>query len=406
MQRQPLARQAFEGAVQERSSELELLGLGTLFAQGAAHERAVAAGPTPVDDLGEHRFVELHDGRPRREQGLDLLAKHAHHVVGQFLPRLVDTVRDAFEPHRPGQQIRSRQGDLHRPVGQAPDRLELVHGQWASGVAGEPPENGRVADGLGGDVEGPQLAGELVGVLHVGEQVDDRDELAVLEPAADEAGVAVPALFSVGHEIDARFDLGLDDLGHGAVGQLLEPRFVHAAFEPLVQGPQQPVGPGPAPDAAGRERGDAGRSSLSCQPCRSFHGPRLRARDRRTRVGTARHRGSGNGRHETTLGDEEAPAFRFRVVPGRDQLVARHPAPGRQVLGDRRLGREDLEQLPGVQRVDPAADLEQQPVAAVHVAAVEPVRRFVRMAIRRVRSLITHDDRLSRRNGSARLGCC
>ena len=90
----------------------------TLFAQGAAHERAVAAGSPPVDDLGEHRLVELDEGRPGREQGLDLLAEHAHHVVGQFLPRLVGPVGDAFEPHRPGQEIRSRQGDLHRPVGQ------------------------------------------------------------------------------------------------------------------------------------------------------------------------------------------------------------------------------------------------------------------------------------------------
>ena len=124
-----------------------------------------------------------------------------------------------------------------------------MHGQRPGRIAREPAEDGRVPDRLGRNVERLQLARELVGMLHVGKQVDDRDELAVLEPRSDEAGVAVPALLAVGHDVDTGIELGLDDHGHGAVGQLLELVFVESAFEPLVQGPQQPVGTRPAPDA-------------------------------------------------------------------------------------------------------------------------------------------------------------
>ena len=44
VQGQTLARKAFERSGQERAGELELLGPRPFLAQGAAHERAVAAG--------------------------------------------------------------------------------------------------------------------------------------------------------------------------------------------------------------------------------------------------------------------------------------------------------------------------------------------------------------------------
>ena len=54
-----------------------------------------------------------------------------------------------------------------------------------------------------GHVERPQLALELLRVVHVGQQVGDRDELAVVEPAADEARVVVAPLLAVGDDVDA-----------------------------------------------------------------------------------------------------------------------------------------------------------------------------------------------------------
>ena len=62
---------------------------------------------TTMNDLGEHRLVELHERRAGREQGLDLLAEDAHDVAAQCLSRLVDPIRHALEPHRPREQVRT-----------------------------------------------------------------------------------------------------------------------------------------------------------------------------------------------------------------------------------------------------------------------------------------------------------
>ena len=81
-------------------------------------------------------------------------------------------------------------------------------------------------------------------MFDVGEQVDDRDELAVLEPAADEAGVAVRRCSPSVITSTPALILGGDDsaTARSARGGVF--RLRDAAFEPAVQGLQQPGGPG------------------------------------------------------------------------------------------------------------------------------------------------------------------
>ena len=110
----------------------------------------------------------------------------------------------------------------------------------------------------GGNVERLKLASELLGVLDIGEEVNDGNELAVLQPAADEAGVAIAALFTVGDDVHAGVELRLDDLGNRSVGQRLELGFVETAFQAFMQRVQEPRRPWPASDSHDRERSDAG----------------------------------------------------------------------------------------------------------------------------------------------------
>jgi hypothetical protein len=56
----------------------------------------------------------------------------------------------------------------------------------------------------GRNVERTQLALELGRIVDVGQQIGDRDELAVVEEAADEARVVVAALLAIGEDVDAR----------------------------------------------------------------------------------------------------------------------------------------------------------------------------------------------------------
>ena len=80
---------------------------------------------------------------------------------------------------------------------------------------------------------------------------------------------------------------------------------------------------------------------------------------------SARHAAS-----KAPLHDEEAALA--VATDDRDQLVAGHPAPGGEVLLDRDLGRGELQQLARPERVDVLADQQEQAVATVEVAAVEP----------------------------------
>ena len=72
---------------------------------------------------------------------------------------------------------------------------------------------------------------------------------------------------------------------------------------------------------------------------------------------------------QATLGDQKAALL---VDFGeRDQLVAGHAAPGRQILVHRDFGGADLQQAASRHRVNLFADQQQQAVFTVEVAAVE-----------------------------------
>ncbi len=108
-----------------------------------------------------------------------------------------------------------------------------MHGERAT--TAERPEDRRMAYLPGGDVERSQLPLELLGVLDVGQQVGDRDQLAVLQQPADEAGVVVPPLLPVGEDVDPGPQLCLDGQAYGVVRRLGELLVADPRLEVLVQ---------------------------------------------------------------------------------------------------------------------------------------------------------------------------
>ena len=61
-----------------------------------------------MNHLGQDRLVELHQSGAGREQLLDLLAKDTDEIVGKRLACVVNPIRNALQPHRPGEQVRAR----------------------------------------------------------------------------------------------------------------------------------------------------------------------------------------------------------------------------------------------------------------------------------------------------------
>ena len=139
-----------------------------------------------------------------------------------------------------------------------------MRGERSRGVSRQSAEDGGVPDRLGRDVKCSKLARELVGVFDIREQVNDRDELAVLKPGADEACVTVASLLAIGHDVHAGLELCFDDPGDSAVSQRREFRLRQTPFESIVERSQEPVGPGPATDTHHRERRDCGHGA--CLP--------------------------------------------------------------------------------------------------------------------------------------------
>src|SRR3954469_22644612 len=72
---------------------------------------------------------------------------------------------------------------------------------------------------------------------------------------------------------------------------------------------------------------------------------------------------------------QSALAYEKRALPSalrdRHQLIARQPAPRRQIFLDRDLGRQYFQQTSARQRIDVAPNHEQQAAAAILVATVE-----------------------------------
>ena len=328
---------------------------------------------------------------------MQFFAQHADDVFGQCFARVVGAVGDALHPHGARQQIRAGQGDLDRSVSQFGEKRGLVHGQRAAPA--QRTEHRWVPHLAGGDVQGAQFALEFFRVVHVGEQVGDRNQLAVVQQAADEAGVIVAALFAVGEHVHA----GPLLCGHGQTDCVVRGRgelgIRHAAFEMVVERAQQPRRPRPASDAHHGQRGD-GRRGLRVREavgdddfCNGLGDGRLLFSARAVLAaaflfagwrGVRWCRGLGclgrfcrqGGR---TFRDEEAVPVSLLDVGY--EIIAGQPAPRGQVFDDRRFGGQDFEQLAGRQRVDVLADEQQETVAAVEVAAVEAVRGLVRVSV-------------------------
>ena len=230
---QPLARQPGGDGGEQLLGEGQLALGVALLAERAAHEAARVLAARE-DHFGQHRLVELDERHAGGQEMVQLLAQHAHDVLGQVLARAIHAIGDALDPHEPAQQIRPGQRDLRRPIGQRAHERVLVH---AEGTApSERTEDGRMPDLGGGDVERLQLGAELLGVVDERQEIGQRDELAVVEPAAHEARVVVTALLAVGDHVDAGPELRVDGQAYGVVGGRLEVGVAQPALHVLVHG--------------------------------------------------------------------------------------------------------------------------------------------------------------------------
>ena len=244
--------------------------------------------------------------------------------------------------------------------------VELVHAERTA--PSERAEDGRMPDLRGRDVERLQLGAELLGVVDQRQQIGERNELAVVQAAAHEARVVVAPLLAVGDHVHAGAELRVERQPDGVVGGGRELRVAQPALHVLVHGLQHPARPRPAADAHDGQRPDGRGRRRRRQRGRDAHRhdrpPQHRGRRRRPRRGS--HVGPAAQR---ALADEEAALA--AGLRERDELVAGEPAPGREVLFDRDLDGAKLQELAGRQRIEVLADQEQEPVAAIQVAAVE-----------------------------------
>ena len=322
---------------------------------------------------------------------MELLPEHPDDVLGQVLSRAVGAVGDALHPHRAGQEIGAGQRHLRRPVGERAHERSFVDREGPR--AAERAEHGRMAYLGGRHVERLHLGLELRRIVHQRQEIGQRDEPAVVEAAAHEAGVVVAPLLAVGHRVDPGAELGLHAEPDRVVGGGFELAVAEPAFQVVVHGLAQPAWPRPAPDARHRE-GRQGRSRC---------GRRKTSGDLdRHRLEPENARGSLAAGARAALG-QRALAHQEAALPPathqRDQLVAGHAAPRGEVRLDRDLGGAELEELPALQRIDVLPDQEQETVAAVEVAPVEADVGLVGMALHRI-----HGNG-PRRASSSRRGC-
>ena len=196
-----------------------------------------------------------------------LLAQHPHHVAGELLARLVGAISEAVEPHHAREQVGPRQRDLQRDVRAGRGELQLVNGERQAPP--ERPVDHRMAHLRGRYVEGAEFLLELGRVVDHRGEVAERDQLAVVEAPAHEAGVVVAALLAVGHDLGARPQLRGDAQPDRVVRRGLELRLLEPALEAVVHRPQHPARPRPAADAHHRQRRYRRRGSR----------PRKRVRD-------------------------------------------------------------------------------------------------------------------------------
>ncbi len=273
------------------------------------------------------------------------------------------------------QQIRPGQRHLRRPIGQRAHERVLVHAERTA--PSQRTEDGRMPDLGGGDVERLQLGAELLGVVDERQEIGERDELAVVEPAAHEARVVVTALLAVGDHVDAGPELRVDGQAYGVVGGGLEVGVAQPALHVLVHGREHPARPRPAADAHHGQRADGGGGRGRRQRGGNDHGDAgARQHGGRRRRPCGRR---GRSSAQRALADEEAALA--AGLGERHELVAGEPAPRGEIFLDGDLDRAELQQLAGDQRVEVLADQEQEPVAAIQIAAVEADVGGIRMAL-------------------------
>src|SRR5215831_1507429 len=103
------------------------------LAERAAHEAAAIFSPRK-DDFSQYRFVQLNQSRTARQEIANLFTKDLNNVRCQLLASNVGLVANAFHPHDAGEEVRSRQRDFHRLVGERSDKLLLVRGDGPSSL--------------------------------------------------------------------------------------------------------------------------------------------------------------------------------------------------------------------------------------------------------------------------------
>ena len=174
-----------------------------------------------------------------------------------------------------------------------------------------------------GDVERAHLPLELLGIVDQREQIGEGNELAVVEPPADEARVVVAPLLAVADGVDAGPELSVDGQAHGVVAGRRELGLAQSPFQVFVDRLQHPARSRPAADTHHRQRADRGSRRRRRQNRRDRDGDGL------TGDGSERRRAHAPRRlalGERALADEEASLL--AASHERDKLVAviRHHA--------------------------------------------------------------------------------
>ena len=361
VQRQALARKAFQHRIQQIARKRQLFSRRARFGQRAAHERPLVLGARK-HHFGQHRLIKLHQRGAGLHQLGQLFAQHAHDVLGDVFAAGVGLVRNAFHPHGARQQVRPRQRHLHGPLRHAAGKVHFVRDQRAR--SRQRAEHGGVAHVGGGNVQRAQLGLELFRVIDQRQQIGQRDQLAVVQTAGDKAGVAVAPLLAVGDDIHASAFLRGDGQAHRVVGGLLEFARGKATLHMRMHRLDHPARARPRPHAGHRQRGHARRGHRLARGAQQHLGRPLVRAFRLIGLG-----GRGGALSQSALTDQKG-ALATHLGP-RHQLVARQAAPGGQVFVHRDFGGADFQQPAARQRVDVLSDQQQQAVAAVKVAAVE-----------------------------------
>ena len=149
---------------------------------------------------------------------MEFLTQDPDHIRGEFFPRVIGPIGDALHPHRAGEEIGAGQSDFDRAGGQAVEKSCLVDAKRLT--ATQRAKHRRMADFAGRDIECTQLTLEFFGVIDVRQQVGNRNQLAVVEQPAHEAGVIVPTLLTVCEYVYPGPLLGGDRQPHGVVSGL------------------------------------------------------------------------------------------------------------------------------------------------------------------------------------------